>query len=160
MKHFWKGLLVALAAALVFAGCSREVSEEKDIPISDITEKLLSDLTWVDTPLIPAPNMEYFSKLYGFDQMDLESYEVYIGFSNSTAEEIAVVKLNDKKDLPAVEEAMQKRVDTKKNEVENYKPEEVYKLENAVITSHGRYAALIVCDEFDKADEVFESCFQ
>lgn len=159
MKHFWKGLLVALAAALVFAGCSREVSEEKDVPISDITEKLLSDLTWVDGPLFQL-NDNAVSKTYDFGEAGIEGCEVYIAASNATAEEIAVVKLNDKKDLPAVEEAMQKRVDTKKKEVENYKPEEVYKLENAVITSHGRYAALIVCDEFDKADEVFESCFQ
>ena len=159
MKYLRKGLLVVLMVIAVCCGCSRNVPEEKDVPISDITAKLLSDLTWVDGPLYQL-NETAVSKGYAFDGITLDGCEVYTAATGSTAEEIAVVKRSDKKDISDVEEAMKTRIDKKKKQFENYVPEEMYKLENAVISTHGNYAALMICDEFDKADEVFQGCFE
>ena len=158
MKILRRGLLL-LMVLLACCGCSRGVDEEKEVPLSDISAKLMSDLAWVDEPLYQL-NETAISTNYSFGDIGLEGCEAYLGATNATAEGIVVVKLADKKDLSDLEAALQKRVDSRKKQFENYVPAEVYKLENAVITSHGRYAALIVCDEFDKADGVFESCFE
>lgn len=158
MKILRRGLLL-LMVLLVFCGCSRGEAEEKDVPLSDISAKLMSDLTWVDGPLYQI-NETAISANYSFGELNLEGCEAYLAATNVTAEEIVVLKLTDKKDLSDVEAVLQKRVESQKKQFENYVPAEVYKLENAVIASHGRYVALIVCDEFDKAGGVFESCFQ
>lgn len=157
MKILRRGLLL-LMVLLVVCGCSRDAGE-KDIPLSDISAKLMSDLTWVDGPLYQI-NETAIANNYSFGELGLEGCEAYLAATGATAEEIVVLKLTDKKDLSDAEAALQKRVESQKKQFENYVPAEVYKLENAVIASHGRYVALIVCDEFDKAAEVFESCFQ
>ena len=153
-------MLSIIGMVSMFSGCSRDPAgnAEKDVPISDITEKLKSDLTWVDS--MRQLEDSVIEKWYSFDSEKVESCEVYVAETGATAEEIAVVKLSDKSGLSDVEEIMQKRVDKRKKEFENYVPSEMYKLENAVNTNHGNYAALIICDDFEKAGDVFEECFK
>ena len=145
-----------LFAVLAIGGCSREV-QTPDIPVSDITGKLLEELEWVDN--MRQLEESVIGNFYDFDTSNIESMEIYISDSGSTAEEIAVVKLSDSSAKEDVQAAMEKRVEKQKKQFENYMPEEMYKLENALITSHGNYVLLAVADGFEQADQLFESCF-
>ena len=39
-------------------------------------------------------------------------------------------------------------------------PEEMFKLENALISEHGNYVILVVADEFEQAEEIISGCFE
>ena len=51
----------------------------------------------------------------------------------STVEEIFVVQCSDKTDASAVKVSMQSLLDSQKQEMERYKPEEVARLDNAIL---------------------------
>lgn len=155
-KRIKQAFALVAAAALLLCGCSR-AAEKTDVPVSDISSKLISELTWVDS--LRQLDDSVVEKFYGFDTSKLDSYEVYVSDSGSTAEEIAVVKLSDASAKSDVTAAMEKRVEKQKKQFENYMPEEMYKLENALISEHGNYIILVVADEFEKAEEVLGSCF-
>lgn len=162
MKRFWKVLAVMLGVVgmvCAFSGCSRDtVGSDKDVPISDIVEKLKSGLEW-EYSMIQATDA-MIEGWYSFDSEKVEEFTVYVTDFPSVADEIVVVKLSDKGYLSEAETILKDRVDNRKKEFEGYSPTEAYKAENAVITSHGNYVALIVGNDFDKADSVFEDCFK
>jgi hypothetical protein len=162
MKRFWKVLAVMLGVVgmvCAFSGCSRDTAgSDKDVPISDIVEKLKSGLEW-EYSMIQATDA-MIEGWYSFDSEKVEEFTVYVTDFPSVADEIVVVKLSDKGYLSEAETILKDRVDNRKKEFEGYSPTEAYKAENAVITSHGNYVALIVGNDFDKADSVFEDCFK
>lgn len=157
MKKVFKHLLILLALlTLLLCSCSRQ-TQTANVPVSDISAKLLSDLAWVDN--MRQLEDSVIEKFYNFDTSKIDSLEVYISDSGSTAEEIAIVKLSDSSGKNGVYEAMEKRIEKQKKQFENYMPEEMYKLENALITEQGDYILLVIADEFEKADELFVDCF-
>ena len=162
MKRFWKVLAVMLGVVgmgCAFSGCSRGTAgSDKGVPISDIVEKLKSGLEW-EYSMIQATDA-MIEGWYSFDSEKVEEFTVYVTDFPSVADEIVVVKLSDKGYLSEAETILKDRVDNRKKEFEGYSPTEAYKAENAVITSHGNYVALIVGNDFDKADSVFEDCFK
>jgi len=156
-KLFKRFLIAASAAAMLFCGCTRGAAEV-NVPVSDITSKLIDELTWVDS--LRQIDDSVINKFYGFDTSKLEAYEVYVSDSGSTAEEIAVVKMSDSSVKDDVTAAMEKRVEKQKKQFENYMPEEMFKLENALISEHGSYVILVVADEFEQAEEIISGCFE
>ena len=162
MKRFLKTLAIMLGIAgivCVFSGCSRDTaSNDKDVPISDIVEKLKSELEWEYSMIQASDAM--VDGWYSFDSEKVAEFTVYVTDFPSVADEIVVVKLSDKGYLSEAETILKDRVDNRKKEFEGYSPTESYKAENAVITSHGNYVALIVGNDFDKAGSVFEDCFK
>lgn len=146
MKRFWKVLAVMLGVVgmvCAFSGCSRDTAgSDKDVPISDIVEKLKSGLEW-EYSMIQATDA-MIEGWYSFDSEKVEEFTVYVTDFPSVADEIVVVKLSDKGYLSEAETILKDRVDNRKKEFEGYSPTEAYKAENAVITSHGNYVALIV----------------
>lgn len=157
MKKMLKRLLIAAsAAAVLLCGCTRNAAEV-NIPVSDISSKLIDELTWVDS--LRQIDDSVIDKFYGFDTSKLEAYEVYVSDSGSTAEEIAVVKMSDSSVKSDVTAAMEKRVEKQKKQFENYMPEEMFKLENALISEQGNYVILVVADEFEQAEEILADCF-
>lgn len=145
-----------LIFTLIFPGCSSQ-QQQKDVPVSDISTALQQQLSWVDTlRKLDDPVIENF---YGFDTSKIDSLEVYVSDSGSTAEEIALCFSLTAAAKRMWKPAMESRVEKLKKQFENYMPEEMYKLENAVITSHGDYVLLVICDEFEDAGTVFDNCF-
>ena len=155
-KMFKRLLIAASAAAMIFCGCTRGAAEI-NVPVSDISAKLMKELTWVDTLRQIDDNV--IDKFYGFDTSKLAEYEVFVSDSGATAEGIAIVKMSDASVKDDVTAAMEKRVEKQKKQFENYMPEEMFKLENALITEKGNYVILVVADEFEQAEELIADCF-
>ena len=74
----------------------------------------------------------------------------------STVEEIFVVQCSDKTDASAVKVSMQSLLDSQKQEMERYKPEEVARLDNAIFATYGTCVVLCVTNDTDTANAVIK----
>ena len=88
-----------------------------------------------------------FGNMYGitWDMID-DGGIIYTG-EGGLADEISIVHLKDQADIKIAKDKMNDRLSERRNAFMGYKPEEVYKLENAVIMVQGNFVALIISDD-------------
>ena len=87
----------------------------------------------------------------------MEEQAVYVGTGGALADEVSVWRVKDEKDAKTVQEAAEKRVENQKASFQDYVPEEMPKLEKAVITVDGDTVILCVSGDPEKAKEVISS---
>lgn len=142
MKKTIKRVLCLMLCALTifaFAGCSG--SETKELDIEKLSTDLLEQVEFKDT--LTKIDSDMISKLYSIDYAEDEIVYVSTG---ATAEEIALFKLKDSSDAQKAYDAVNKRLDYQKNSYELYIPEEMVKLDAAVVELYGNYVIFCVSD--------------
>lgn len=88
--------------------------------------------------------------LYGVDAADITDCAVYTSLS-AGAEEIAVLVMADETAASAAMDGLEKRVADQKAALESYQPDEVAKLDNAILEQRGSSVLLAVCADADAA---------
>lgn len=142
MKKTIKRVLCLMLCALTisaFAGCSG--SETKELDIEKLSNDLLEQVEFKDT--LTKIDSDMISKLYSIDYAEDEIVYVSTG---ATAEEIALFKLKDSSDAQKAYDAVNKRLDYQKNSYELYIPEEMVKLDAAIVELYGNYVIFCVSD--------------
>lgn len=93
-----------------------------------------------------------FDSLYAvkFDMID--DGAVLQTASGGKADEVSVLHLKENADVSVAKNKLTDRISERKKQFEGYKPEEVYKLENAKVIVQGNYVALIACDDADAVE--------
>lgn len=76
--------------------------------------------------------------------------------SNATTEEIVVVECEDEAKAKELEKAFEDRVAARKSVFADYAPDEVKRLDGAVIKVLGRYVVLCVCAEPETAEAIID----
>lgn len=100
-------------------------------------------------------------------QMDLDTASMFINLSDvsitnsvfyensgATVEEIIVLECASDADAAKALEAFKTRVSEQRESFENYVPEELKKLDKAVLATSGKYAVLSISDDPDTAKSV------
>ncbi len=88
-----------------------------------------------------------FEFLYGITWDMIDDGGILYTESGGLADEISIVHLKDQGDISLAKEKFSDRLSDRKNTFSGYKPEEVYKLDNARIIVQGNYVALIIADD-------------
>lgn len=159
-KHLLKRLPVligalALAAGLL-AGCSgrgggKEVSVDLSQAAGDIQKAggYTEELVELDESTLPAS----YPKL----EMDkVEKYTCRVSGSMATPEEISIFVAKTEDDVASIRAAVDRRVEDQTFNFQDYRPEEMPKLENAVILERGRYVFYAACANPDDVRKVIE----
>ena len=76
--------------------------------------------------------------------------------ANATADEIVAVECKDEAAAKAVVELLKTRVKNQSELFASYNPDEAAKLDKAIVKSSGKYAVLVVCDDYDKAQSILK----
>ena len=76
--------------------------------------------------------------------------------NGTTAEEIFVVRCANEDDAKAVKTEMETLLADQRADMERYQPEEVSRLENAVLVQRGIYAVLCVSADAEKAEKIIK----
>jgi len=84
--------------------------------------------------------------LYGIDEKDVTSCAVYS--SPSSADELAIFALTDAAAAKAAAEQFSYRVEDRIDELTNYLPDELPKLEKAVIKTRDNTALLVIAGDY------------
>lgn len=140
-----------------------EVSvQQKEYSVTELGNLLHTGATYEDDiqPLGETAEdaVEFVSVFYSVDQSMIEEAVFYSG-SGATPEEICVIKAAAGK-VGDIKSAMENRVATLKHDFTDYNPEQMPKIDKAIVYTYGDYAVLsISCDEV-KAKQVIDNYFK
>ena len=145
MKKYIIGLIAAL---LLFSGCS---NNKVELDPSTAVEKMSEEITFTDqfAPL----DSENANRVYGVDADLVEDSTAMVG-SGATAESIAMFKAVDAKSAQDIEKQLEVFIDGYIEGYSDYKPEEVPKLESAIIERKDVYVVLCISADNDAAKKV------
>lgn len=132
-------LMFILAAVAALAACGGK--GDSQIDAQALANELMEKVDFVDE--LNLISSEMVPKLYGIDNAQ-EAY-VYMG-SGATAEEVAVFKFADEQAAKDGLAKAEQRIASQKDSFANYIPEEVARLDNAVIKQSGEYLAVCVSE--------------
>ena len=93
-----------------------------------------------------------FDNLYGVQFDMIDDGAVLQTSSGGVADEVSVMHLKKSEDVSIAKSKLEDRITERRQEFSGYKPEEVYKLENARVVVQGNYVALIVSDDADQVE--------
>ena len=142
-------LLLAAMTALTLVACGDKTSATVDA--AGLGKALAERVQFDDTmTAVSADDLGFYLELPA--KCEVGAYMS----SGATAEEIFVVQCYDKTDAAAVKVSMQSFLDSQKQEMERYKPEEVARLDNAIFATYGTCVVLCVTNNTDTANTVIK----
>ena len=99
--------------------------------------------------------------MYGYDLTadDIAEMQFILAGSGFTADEVVLIKLNDESKAESVVEMAKTRRDGIAETAQNYTPDEMDKLDTAVIGSKGPYVYYAATNDNTKAKEILENAF-
>lgn len=154
MKKLTAILACALLLGLTLTACGPKEAAETGYDPAKVTEALLDSAAF-SQPLDTLDLETACSVQYGIDAASVADGAVYTSLT-AGAEEFAVLVLAEGGDAQAVKTALEEHLATRKEELENYQPEELTKLDNAILEVRGSSVLLVVPADADAARELVD----
>ena len=130
---------------------------KKDEPAKEydgeaLMQALLANVQFADT----LSSVGNFASLYFPDVPDSATISMYTG-SGYYADEVVLISMKSAEDLETVQGAVDKHISQLTGQFKNYIPEEVAKIENAVIWNGGRHVIVCISDDYTTAQAILDN---
>lgn len=99
---------------------------------------------------------DFISNYYGIDAATLEEYVFSMSEDAAQAETIIIMKVKNTDDLEGLTDSLQTVVEEKKNEMENYLPEQFAIVEKSSVQTKDNYIWLVISDNADAITDIIE----
>ena len=146
-------LVIVLACGILTACGGGDTKKAADFDIGVMTDELLDSSAFSDI-LNPIPS-DTAMMLYSLTSDQVAECSVCCS-TGATAEEIAVFKATSEDAAQKIEAAMKTRVDNQNQAFVSYVPEEIPKLDKAIIVRNGLYVAYVVANDDAAAKTIVE----
>lgn len=148
MKYIILILIVAFVLLLLLyaSGSSR--------PFNEVSEAVSSSL---DKSNLTLQDGTAFKRAFGLSEADYSGVMYYASEFSISAEEVLVIQVKDESQVKEVTEAIEKQVESRKNDFDGYAPKEVKLLEDAKQSVRGRYIFFAVAPKAEEYLEVFSN---
>ena len=148
MKRLLPGL-ISLAMFFTLAACGGQAAAGFD-PAAD--SAALLETTAFSEDLIEI-DAETACMLYGIDGETVTGVAAY-GSTGATAEEVAIFTLDSEESAAAALEALELRVSDRMVALADYQPQEIGKLECAVVEQRGDTVLLVVAADYTPVEDL------
>ncbi len=138
---------IALAAVIAFVVLLMLYASGSNRPFEEVSEAVAESL---DTEDLTEQNSSGFKRNFGLNPADYAGVMYYSSESNILAHEVLLIRVRGEGQIRQVTEAIERRVESRKNDFEGFVPEEVQLLEEAVLSVRGSYIFLAVSPEADR----------
>ncbi len=149
MKKILSGIVFAVLC-LSLTACGEKTAEFS--PAKDAAE--LREAEGAFTTALTQIDQATACALYGIDEATVTASAVYA--SPSSAEELAIFTLDSDEAAQAAQTALGYRVEDRLEELEDYMPEEMDKLKDAVIEKRGSSVLLVIASDYGPVSEFLE----
>lgn len=156
-----KIVAVLTAAALVCAGCSDNAAptikntEQKTVKtIGEVYQEIEKTVSLKSPQCM---DEDFISNYYGIDAALLDEYIFSMSEDAAQAETIIIMKAKNADDLANLADSLQTVVNEKKNEMENYIPEQFAIVEQSTVQTKDNYVWLVISDNADAVTDIIES---
>ena len=135
------------------AASSAKSSQAAAVDVTKVADRLLNEIKYDDK--LAEAEKESIDVIYpGLPKDKIKAMKIYVSSSGGTSEEIAAFEANDEDTAKEIEAKLNERVEAQKTSFKNYVPEELKRLENALVIRKGNYVYLSVSGDPDKAKSI------
>lgn len=137
-------LITVVAVALCACGSTAK-------PLSEVFESLKADYNITD--MVEFKSVDDLSR-YGIKTEDVKEFAGGVNKSGVDQEEIVMILATDADAAQRISEALNNRLESKKNETKNYNPEQYAIMEDCAVDIDNNYVSLFISENADamKAD--------
>ena len=135
---------------MITSACSSGKTLDASAALTNLMSQVTysEQLEWVD--------YEIFLKRAGIDTNIVSNATVYMG-SAAVVDTIAMIETTD---TAAVEESLRSYIESQRASYTSYRPDEVPKLDNAVLNTYGNSVVLCITADNDNAKAAIESALK
>ncbi|MBO6108071.1 MAG: DUF4358 domain-containing protein [Eubacterium sp.] len=155
-------VLMCLVMSISMTGCGSDQGSDVQIDMKAVVEEMkATDTEMPETTMVDETSEsaeETFSVLCDFDYSKIEKF-VYLYSETGSPEEVAVILCREKASVGDLMKALQTHIDKRRATFEQYSPEEVAVVENAVLTFEGKYVLLAIAPKSGAMQDIFKSKF-
>lgn len=153
-----RGLLLGiLVACLLLAGCTQKAAEAPLKPCAEVLAAIEASQTFEEmTALSEQQTLKYLD----LNESLLSDSAMSMDASRATAEGIVVLTATDAENLKQAQQALEAYRDVTLEQYRDYRPDEVPKLENAVLQTKGLQTVLIVSKDAAAAKTALETAWK
>ncbi len=149
MKKTFSALLAVMLLVVCLAGCQGQTAA---INPDAVLGHLLQDITY-DAPLV---NSSDLASLYFADLPQGAKVDLYLSSSGYFPDEVARITLSSEGDQAAAKASVEAHLAQLRGQFQNYIPEEVATIDNAVIWQSGKYLFLVVTSDHKAVSALLE----
>ncbi|GAB6523972.1 DUF4358 domain-containing protein [Bacillus cereus] len=95
-------------------------------------------------------------KLYNINTDEVESFVLYTAPTNIKADEIAVMKVKDMKNVENMKEKISNRIEKKSKNFKDYLPDENFLIERRVLKTKDNYILLAISKDAHNVEKTFD----
>ena len=144
-----KKFVSSLLCMLMLFGCGSSTSAGESAAAQ--AEKIVTELNLTDK--MDKVEDRIIKGLFFFEEGTLKDSSVYIA-NDKSADIVAVF---ESEDTAAVKERVNTYLATAKEQMQNYYPDEVFKIDNAIVEEAGDKVVLIVTGDIENAKKIADS---
>lgn len=141
-----------LAAMIMFIVVLMLFASGSSKPFEQIEKSLAASM---DMQNMKRTDIQGLKRYYGLTSADYDGVMLYISESSISTEEVLLVKVKNDSQMQRLEEAVGKRIESRKADFEGYAPEQVQMLEQVQISVRGKYLFMAV----SPSAEVYKDAF-
>lgn len=146
LKYVVLGLIIAyIVVLMVYTSGSTK-------PYGEIEKAVESVL---DTENLKKADVQGLKRYYGLNGADYDGVMLYTSIASMSTEEVLLIKTKDEAQVQHVKEAVERRLENRKNDFEGYAPEQVKLIDEAQLSVRGRYVFLAVAPKAESYKEAF-----
>lgn len=158
MKKITMFLMLTIIGGLLLAACSNDEPKVVE-PTVSANEMMNEMLAKVEQPMMMELTDEQVQEIYNIDPEKLADYAIRIPMMNVKSNEIAILKVKDVADVPAVEEAVKQRAETVQQQFETYLPDQYENAKNYKVVTKGNYVLFVISDQADELVTEYDRFF-
>ncbi|MCE5172759.1 DUF4358 domain-containing protein [Paenibacillus profundus] len=151
-------LMLTIILSLVLSACSsnKETPIEATLPTKEMADQMIAQ---VEQPALIELQADMVKELYHLDLALLEEYTIRIPMMNVKTNEIAILKVKDAKDIPAIETAIKQRASEVQKQFETYLPDQYENAKNYKLVTKGNYVLFVISENADELVKTYDSFF-
>lgn len=160
-----KILLSVITAALVcsLCGCGSSSTSGSSTSTSSVSQTTLSAkekaeklLGAVEFPSMVEVTEDKLDIYFGIAEDEVKEYSVYICGSAAMPDEFGVFVAKDADTAAKIKTAVEKRIEAQKKTYSDYKPDEMYKIDDSFVNVNGTSVSYAICADNTKAAEILK----
>jgi len=158
MKKLWMFLMLTIVGGVLLAACSNDEPEtvEPTLTANEMVDEMLAK---IEQPMMMELTGEQVQEVYNIAPEKLADYAIRIPMMNVKSNEIAILKVKDTADVPAVEEAVKQRAATVQQQFETYLPDQYENAKNYKLVTKGNYVLFVISDQADELVTEYDRFF-
>ena len=146
-------LLLAVIMVLSMVACGKEEKEEtKEYDGNALMQALLAQVKFDDA----MSSVGDFATLYFPEVPDSATISMYTG-SGYYADEVVLITMQSAEDLETIMASVEKHLEQMTAQFKNYIPEEVAKIDNAVIWQGGSHVIVCISNDYATAQKILDN---